>query len=79
MRQFLRGLPVAQSELYARRILRALPVKRRASTEVQYRKVNMTSNQRRLNDDIGRFQTRRRVLPPYKSQVDGKGEDSRLT
>lgn len=79
MRQFLRGLPVAPSELYARRILRALPIKRRASTEVQYRKVNMTSNQRRLNDDIGRFQTRRRVLPLYKSQVDGKGEDSRLT
>jgi hypothetical protein len=86
MLRMLKGLPIAESELYKRRhtLLKSARGIRRATTLSSYvRKRNIESNQSSVDynapvSTISHWTTRRRLLPLYKSEMAKEDPDTEL-
>ena len=82
----LKGLPIAESELYKRRhtLLKLAKGARRATTLSSYiRKRNIEGNQSSVDYNapvptISHWTTRRRLLPLYKSEVAKENPNTEL-
>ena len=86
MLRILKGMPIAESELYKRRqtLLKSAKGIRRATTLSSYiRKRNIEANQSSVDynapvSTISHWTTRRRVLPLYKSEVAKQDQNTEL-